>query len=93
MTNGGQLSSGAITAAELVAAEMSVEVSFNNGISTVNYTPVVVGKKKPDEVPVSDGYEYWPTLAQQMEHVALGPVWSPKTTIRTQGSRQYLRGV
>jgi len=92
VTNGGQLTSGAITAAEAVAAEMSTDVSYNNGVNTVAYTPVIVGKER---VVLTGGvvkYQYYPTYAEQLDHVALQPVWTPKTTIRTQGSRQYDRG-
>jgi len=92
VVNGGQLSAGALTAANAVADRMSEDVSFNNGVSTVNYTPVVVGKEKIVVVDEPTEYRYYETLAEQMDHVALAPVWSPKVTIRTQGSRQYLRG-
>ena len=91
-TNGGGLTTEALTKLQTVCDRMSEDVSYNNGVTVVGYTPVVVGKQKVTDSEGKVSYQYYSTLAAQMDHVALAPVWSPKTNIRTQGSRQYGRG-
>jgi len=92
VTNGGALSATAITAANTLAARMSEDVEFDTGIGIFEYKPCIASKKKPSEVPLSDGYEYWPTEDEQFGHSMFNIVWSVKDDIRTQGSRQYGRG-
>jgi len=91
--NGGALTTTAITACNTLATRMSELVVYDTGAYEIAYNGCIVGKKKPSEAPVSDGYEYYPTLAEQLEHVAVGVEWAVKPDIRTQGSRQYLRGI
>jgi hypothetical protein len=61
--------------------------------TTMQFTPYVFGREKYTPVgSTKDAYRYYPTQAEQLEHVALITAWIPKTTTRTQTSRQYGRG-
>lgn len=91
--NGGALSASAVTAANTLATRMSEDVTFDSDPVMETFYPVIVSKQKLVDSEGKVTYQYYPTLAQQMEHVAEGIIWSPKLDVRTQGSRQYLRGI
>lgn len=75
-----------------MATEMSEVKTFTATEGSVEYTPVVVSKKEYTTPSGRKAYRYYPTLAEQLDHIAIGVTWSPYETIRTQTSRQYGRG-
>lgn len=92
VANGGQLSSTAITPCATVATRMSESPSYTDGGNSLEFTPAIVHKRKFTDTDGKVKYEYYPTLSEQLAFIASGITWFVKTTIRTQGSRQYGRG-
>jgi hypothetical protein len=92
MSNGGLLESGYLTFLNDLSALMGETLSYTESGSTATFQPIVCGKKKYVTPRGNNAYEYWPTIAEQMEHVAQGVVWTPFDTVRTQTSRQYKHG-
>lgn len=77
-----------------VAQRLSEVLTYSDEGNTLSFTPVVVSKQKNvDAATGRVSYRYYPTLAQQMEHVATGVVWEPYFEARHQTSRQYGRGI
>lgn len=88
---GGVILEAALAGLETLADEMSAELSYTGGGSSLTFEPIIVQKRKFTE----DGkvkYAYYNTIAEQLEHVMDGIVWTPFDTIRTQTSRQYGHG-
>lgn len=81
--------------AELVqtAAAMSATLTYDDEGNTISFAPCVVHKQEYTTPRGRRAYRYYPTLEQQLEYVATGITWQPYTTVRTQTSRQYGRGV
>jgi hypothetical protein len=90
---GGNLTSTAIANMTTVADDFSDTLTYDDEGNTITFSPCVVQKVEYETPKGTKAYRYYPTLAQQLEHIALGVVWSPYTTVRTQTSRQYARGV
>lgn len=89
---GGVIGSGELAALESVASLMSDQVTYSAGGGTVTYTPCVVSKKKYTTPKGNPAYEYYPTLTEQLEHIAQGIIYTPYDTVRSQTSRQYGKG-
>ena len=88
---------GVITAAALpnytdCAEAMSDNLVYDDEGATVTFAPCIVSKKEYTTPKGNRAYEYYPTLAEQLTHIATGIVWQPYTNVRTQTSRQYGRG-
>lgn len=90
--NGGQLSAAATTPCALVAQRMSEVPAYTAGGNALAFNPVIVNKLKEVDSEGKVSYVYYPTEAAQSAHLAGGITWFVKTTLRTQGSRQYGRG-
>lgn len=89
---GGVITAGGLGNMTDLAEKMSAVLSYDDEGSVISYAPCVVSKELYHPEPGKNAYRYYPTLSEQLEHVALGIVWSPYTTTRTQTSRQYGRG-
>lgn len=94
----GALTSGYLTGlvADLAASLGAIITETDEG-NTITFTPVVLGRQRynpstqqPD--PEGTAWRYYPTEAEQLQHVAAGTVWSAYTTVRSQTTRQYGRG-
>jgi len=92
VVNGGQLSAGALTAATTVADLMGTSPEYTDGGNALTFVPSIVSKERVVDEEGKVSYLYYPTLSEQLAHTAQGIQWDAKTTIRTQGSRQYGRG-
>ena len=81
--------------AELVqtAAAMSAILSYDDEGNTVTFAPCVVHKEEYTTPRGRKAYRYYPTLSEQLDNIATGITWQPYTTVRTQNSRQYGRGI
>jgi len=90
---GGVVEPGMLGLLQNIANAMSTSITYDDEGAELVYVPCVV-KKEPYTTPSGKtAYRYYPTLAEQVpSHIAQNPIWSPKTTIRTQTSRQYGRG-
>lgn len=93
MDAGGVLTSAAQSVMDDVAAAMSEVLTYDDEGSIISYTPCVVQKQKYTTESGRSAYRYYPTLTEQLTHIAEGVTWQPYTEARTQNSRQYGRGV
>ena len=75
-----------------IATQMGTILTFTEGSLTVNFAPVIVGKQNGKDEEPPFGYRYYPTEAQQAEHLASGVAFEPYTRVRSQVSRQYGKG-
>jgi len=90
---GGILSSGAQTTWQVLGDTMGDINVAPSGGSVMTFTPYVFGREKyVVEESGKDAYRYYPTEAEQLEHIARINVFNVKTSTRTQTSRQYGRG-
>lgn len=96
MQTGGNILPAFLTAQmAVVAAEMSLVQNYNDSGNTITFSPAVCGKESypsNPQHPERMAYRYYATEALQLQHTALGVIWDPYSTIRTQVSRQYGRG-
>lgn len=92
MGGGGVIESAWQTGLNAFATLMGSVISYDDEGSTISFTPVVCGKQEYTAPSGKRAYRYYPSLATQLEHTAIGVTWQALTTIRTQVSRQYGRG-
>lgn len=89
---GGVLNSGSLTELSALCDKMS-DVLLG---AAADYLPCIISREKveiPDTDPVRYKYELYTDPAVQEAHIATEIEWSPYTTVRTQTSRQYGRGI
>lgn len=92
IVDGGVFSSGTLGAMDNIAAEMSEDLSYTGGGSSLTFKPCIIGKNKIVVPGEPTEYKLYPTLAEQLEHIAVGIEWQSYQTVRTQVSRQYGHG-
>jgi len=92
MGQGGVVDAGFITGLSDFAELMSEVLEYDDEGSTLTFTPVVCQKEEYTPPSGKPAYRYYDTLAEQLEHTAVGVTWTPYDTIRSQVSRQYGRG-
>jgi len=90
--DGGYLNTGAISQLNALAAAMSADLSYTDGGSSLTFKPVVCGKFMYTTPPEKKAYKYYDTIAEQLDHTAVGITWQPYTQVRSQVSRQYGHG-
>lgn len=90
---GGVVIAGMQTLLNAAADAMSEVLSFDDEGNIISYAPCVVQKEDYITPSGRKAYRYYPTLAEQLTHIATSIQWQPYTTTRTQTSRQYGRGV
>jgi hypothetical protein len=88
---GGVVSSAALSFMNTMAEHLSDVLSYTDGGNSLTFAPIVVSKKKT-VVGGKPRYNYYDTIAEQLEHIAQGIVWTPYPTVRSQVSRQYKHG-
>lgn len=76
-----------------IATKMSAPITHDDEGNTWTFVPTIVSKQEYETPTGKRAYRYYPTLEQQMEHVAQGFQWQPYNQVRSQTSRQYGRGV
>lgn len=89
---GGVLEAAYVTLLQDVADEMSEVVTYDDEGNTLTFTPCVLSFEEYTAPSGRPAYQKYGTLSEQLDHAALGVLWSPVTTIRSQVSRQYGRG-
>lgn len=77
---------------EDVAEAMTANLTYTDEGASLTFAPCIVSKESYTTGSGKTAYKYYPTLAEQMEHVATSIIWQPYTTVRSQTSRQYGRG-
>lgn len=97
MGAGGIIVAPAVAQMTDLAAEMSAVLEYVDEGQPVTFTPAVLSLQRynpetglPD--PSGTARRPYPTLAEQLEHTALGVVWEGYDEVRSQISRQYGRG-
>jgi len=73
-----------------LAGLMSDPLVYDDEGNTLSYTPVVLSFEKhaPDVDHESEWYSLYPTLAEQLEHAAVGINWTAKAFATTQNTRK-----
>lgn len=89
---GGNVTAVYLAIAVDLAEAMSDILTYDDEGNTISYSPCVVSKLEYTTPSGKPAYKYYPTLAEQLEHVALGIDWTPYATVRSQRSRQYGHG-
>lgn len=93
VSTGGNLVGGGVSFSNEMAGFMSDVLEYDDEGNTLSFAPIVV--KKQAYIPegsTREAYRYFPTLAEQLENIAVGVLWQPYAQVRTQTSRQYGRG-
>lgn len=90
--DGGIFSEGTLGAMDNIAAAMSADLSYTDGGSSLTFKPCILGKKKITHTDAPTEYKLYPTLSEQLDHIAVGIVWQSYRAVRTQVSRQYGHG-
>jgi len=95
-TEGGVVAPGSTVIINMTA-RLSETLSYDDEGNMLTFVPVVCGKEKypvmKDGEPTGTfAYRYYETLAEQMEHTAVGVTWQAYDTLRGQASRQYGKG-
>lgn len=88
----GNLTSGARSSWQALGDNMAIDAVADTGPDTVSFTPYVFGRKRTVALDGKVSYPYWPTETEQMAHAMKILSWTVKSTVRTQGTRQYGRG-
>jgi len=89
---GGAVDSAYETLLNDLATRMSDVLSYNDEGNTITFTPCIVQKESYTTPSGKTAYRYYATESVQLQHTAVGVIWSYKDTMRTQVSRQYGRG-
>lgn len=75
-----------------LADKMSAPVTYDDEGNTLSYLPCIVSKVDYVTPSGKKAYRYYPTLSEQMTHVAQGIRWEIYNTVRSQVSRQLGQG-
>lgn len=89
----GIVTSAQLTLMQSLADEMSEIQTWNDEGNVLSFSPAIVSKQEYTTPKGKKAYRYYPTLEEQLTHIALGMAWQPYSSTRTQTSRQYGRGV
>lgn len=92
LQNNGTLIGAAVTNLQMVATRMSEALVYDDEGNTITYMPAVVKKEAYTTPSGGRAYRYMADEAAQLANTALGVVWQPYGTLRSQTSRQFGRG-
>lgn len=89
----GEIAASVLTGLQALGDTMADVNVVPAGVGSISFTPYVFGRLKYHPTGSTTwAYKYYPTEAEQLEHVALITAFTLKPEIRTQTSRQYGRG-
>jgi len=88
----GALNPDYIAKMEILAEAMRINLTYNDEGNNVSFAPLIVSKEKTVLPNDKVRRAYYPTLTEQMQHVALGIRWEAYDTVRSQTSRQVGHG-
>lgn len=92
VTSGGNYTPGGLAALDEIAAQFNRTLTYDDEGNALTFTPVVLGRQRYTAPSGRVAYRLYPTESEQLDHTAVGVVWSPYQQTRTQTSRQYGRG-
>lgn len=75
-----------------LAGGLSNELEYDGVSPALYFAPAVCGKEAYTTPSGRTAYRYWTTESKQLEMTAIGVIWQPKETTRSQVSRQLGRG-
>lgn len=91
---GGQIEATCLLQMDALAASMGAVLSYDDEGNTISFAPVILGREAyVVESSGNTAYRFYETEAEQLMHIAQGFAWEPYTTVRSQNSRQYGRGI
>lgn len=90
---GGTIASAVFGALNNVAGELGQTLTYDDEGNTLTFAPCVLGLEEYTTPSGKRAYRNYATEAAQLAHVAQGGVYNWYTTVRSQTSRQYGRGV
>lgn len=96
VASGGSIDPSARAGWDAFGDKLAEVLEYDDDGNTISYIPTIVSKKRytvPGSSPARYAYQYYDTLAEQLEHVSQGFTWERYSNIRTQTSRQYGRGI
>lgn len=85
----GIISGAVLTTLQILAQKMSDVITYDDGGESFTFTPTVCGKEEYQTPSGNRAYRYYATETEQLANSAVGVVWQPYTTIRSQTSRQF----
>lgn len=94
-TGGGTYTTSFRELLEAAAVKLSEVLTYDDEGNTITFAPCIVSKQKytPDPLrPDRVAYRYYPTLEEQMQHIATGILWDYYPNVRSQTSRQIGKG-
>ena len=88
MGTGGVLDAGMDDLLAVVAAIMSDNLEYDDEGNTLTYQPVILSLEPASPPTVPQSYALYPTNAEQLEHAALGILWTAQNFVTTQNTRK-----
>jgi hypothetical protein len=92
VVNQGEIGTTQMNWMNALAAKMSDTLTIDDSGATLSFQPVIAGKNKIVNEDGSKKYKYYPTESEQQAKLAVGVIWVPYKTVRTQTSRQFKKG-
>lgn len=93
VVGGGTIEAGMVGALNDIAEAMSDALTYTDEGNDLTFSPIIVSKQAYTPAgSTREAYQYYPTLSEQMDHIAQSILWQPYAQTRTQTSRQYGRG-
>lgn len=87
--DGGLVVSSTTTALQELCAVLNEGLTYDDEGNTLTFTSAVLGFQEYTTPKGKKAYKKYATLSEQMDHAALGVLWSPMAAVRSQTSRQY----
>ncbi len=78
---------------QTLADKMGEVLEYDDEGNTLTFTPCIVGKEKYTAPSGNPAYRYYADKTTQMAKLATSISWEPYTTVRSQTSRQYGKGI
>jgi len=85
---GGVIESSIVDALDTLAEQMSAVLTYDDEGNTLSFTPAVLSFDEYTAPSGKPAYRPYPTLAEQLDHAALGVVWQAKPNATTQNTRK-----
>jgi len=92
MGNGGVVAGDGISQTANVAAALGTVLPYDDLGNSLSFAPVVLSYEKYTTDSGKTAYRPYATLAEQLQHMATGILYTPYAEIRSQTSRQYGKG-
>lgn len=92
MGAGGILTTPMLEQLQLLCDALNEPLVYTDEGTPLTFTSCVLSFERYVTPEGNPAYKQYETLSEQLEHAAVGVLWTPKTQVRTQTSRQYGRG-